>query len=674
MVVFLDNLNAEQKQAVMTTEGPLLILAGAGTGKTMVVTSRIAWLVKSGKAEPGEILAVTFTNKAAMEMKERAGRLIGKSALKDLWVSTFHSFCMRILRKYAYHVGYSPQFTLAEYGDQVGLVKQGLSELGMVEDGMSNDAKAILGLISMAKSKNQTPADLEASGDAWERRLGEVYRFYQEYLHALNIMDFDDLLMLTVRLLESNEKVRAELQAKFKYVMVDEFQDTNHIQVSLLEFLTGGESPNLCVVGDDDQSIYSWRGAEVANILGFPGRYKDTTLIKLEQNYRSTNKILQAANQLIGINSQRHDKNLWSSDDSGEVLKVVACESADREAKTIADTVLNKVNGRENSYGDFAVLYRSNHQSRLIEDKLRRARIPYRVVGDTSFYERKEVKDALAFLKIMQNPRDDFSFLRVMDVPPRGIGVRTIKMLREHAVEAECSVFDLVNNVEWQERVGRQGDAVVKFNKHLNEYRDRFAQGGSLATLTEALFNGIGYIDGISRMYKPRADAEKRYENVMEIIHSLEAMEKDDGKAMKLESYLESIQLMEDFRRRQQDEEEGDCVVLLTVHASKGLEFPCVFVCGMEKNLFPHEKSAGLKQLAEERRLFYVAITRAKRELILTWAKMRLIGRRVQRRQQSQFLGEIPKDLQRICRPDELLKKVDKQDFIAALKALAKNQ
>ncbi|WDE98635.1 UvrD-helicase domain-containing protein [Lentisphaera profundi] len=670
MSVLLDRLNDEQRQAVMTTEKPLLILAGAGTGKTMVVTSRIAFIVQSGRAEPDEILAVTFTNKAANEMKERAGKLIGQKAVKDLWVSTFHSFGMKILRKYAYQAGYAPNFTLAEYGDQVGLVKQGLNELGLIEDGMSQDPKALLSLISMAKAKNQTPEDLEESGDAWEQRVGSIYRYYQEYLHALNIMDFDDLLMLTVRLLQKDEKVRSLLQQKFKYVMVDEFQDTNHIQMELLHALLPKENPNICVVGDDDQSIYSWRGAEVANILSFPEIFPGGTLIKLEQNYRSTNVILNAANKVISINSQRHVKNLWSAQEGGEKLKVVACGSEEREAKTIADSILNKVNGRENTYGDCAILYRSNHQSRALEDAMRRGRIPYKVIGDTSFYERKEVRDAFAFLKIIQNPRDDFSFLRVLDVPPRGIGPRTIKTLREKAVEHKTSVYDLVCNQEFMENFGRSSDAVVKFNNRVAEFREKFQEQTSLAKLVDDYFEGVGYIEGLGRMYKPREDAEKRYKNVIEIVHTIEAREKDEKRCIPLQEYLEAVGLMEEYRRRQEKDEDPNTVMLLTVHASKGLEFPCVYVTGMEKNLFPHEKSSGLKALAEERRLFYVALTRAKSDLILTWAKMRKAGRRMSQRMPSQFLGELPADLVDHCRPQDLLKKLSKEEFLAQLKTL----
>ncbi len=674
MSVLLDNLNNEQRQAVMTTEGPLLILAGAGTGKTMVVTSRIAYLVQSSKAQPSEILAVTFTNKAANEMKERAGKLIGVKAVKDLWVSTFHSFGMRVLRKYAYQAGYSPEFTLAEYGDQLGLVKQGLNELGLIEDGMSQDPKVLLNMISMAKAKNLLPEDLESSSDAWEKRIGSIYRYYQEYLHALNIMDFDDLLMQTVRLLEKDEKVRTTLQNKFKYVMVDEFQDTNQIQMQLLDLLLPKEQANVCVVGDDDQSIYSWRGAEVANILSFPQKYPGGTLIKLEQNYRSTSLILNAANKVISINSQRHIKNLWSAQEGGEKIKLVACQNEESEGKAIANVILNKVNGRENKYGDFAILYRSNHQSRAMEDALRRARIPYQIIGDTSFYERKEVKDAMAFLKIIQNPRDDFSFLRVLDVPPRGIGPRTIKTLRELAVERKSSVYDLLKDSEFLKSFGKSAMALEKFGQRLEDFRHKFEQGGALASQVEDYLEGVGYIEGLGRMYKPREDAEKRYQNVLEIIHTIEAKEKFEKRTLSLEEYLQSVSLMEDFRRRQKEDENPNAVMMLTVHASKGLEFPCVFLTGMEKNLFPHEKSAGLQALAEERRLFYVAITRAKKELVLTWSKVRQMGRRSNQRMPSQFLSELPQSLVQSCLPQELLKKLSKEEFLEQLKNLRINK
>ena len=654
----LNSLNPEQRDAVETIQGPLLLLAGAGTGKTMVITCRIAHMVKSG-IPASSIMAVTFTNKAANEMRERVSGLISKEQVKQVTVSTFHSFCLKILHRFARRLDYNNDFSLADFGDQKGIIRQAMGKLSYGEDaGM--DEQGYLSRISLAKNKNISYKELMASENTIDQKIGAVYEFYQNYLHAINVMDFDDLLMLTVKLFDEHPDVLQHYRDQFKFLLVDEFQDTNFVQMEIIR-LIGGDRPNLCVVGDDDQSIYSWRGAEVENILDFPKRFANTKVIKLEQNYRSTNHILNSANKVISINSQRHDKNLWSGSGDGEKVKIVALDKANSEGELLADIIIDKVSRGECQYKDIAVLYRSNMQTRIIENHFRYKRVPYRVVGDSSFYERREIRDAIAFLTAAYNPQNDMCLLRILDVPPRGIGSTTIMKIRQEAENTQRSVDQVLSDeVFYQRLTASVANSVKQFYTTLKLHRYRLQEPGGMRQKAEDYLKEMGYLDGLGRMYKPREDAEVRYENVFELIHSIGEMEKKhtDG-PFYLKKFIDTVSLTEEFNRQKKDEESVNSVALMTVHASKGLEFPHVFLIGVEDKMFPHERSMREAALAEERRLFYVAVTRAKKELVISWAKTRLMRKDLKRRKASQFIHELPDEHIEHVEKDDLIKKLD---------------
>lgn len=662
------SLNPQQLDAVETIEGPLLLLAGAGTGKTMVITYRVANLVRAG-IPPSSILAVTFTNKAANEMGERVSRLVSKRQAKELTVSTFHSFGLRTLAKYGSLIGYTSGFTLMDYGDQIGIVKEAMSRLSYLDE-TGFDAPMCLAALSRAKNKNLRPSDLKSSDSVDDQKIGHVYEIYQDYLHAINVMDFDDLLMLTVRLFDEFPNVLEQMRERFKFLLIDEFQDTNHIQMLMVRQLCG-EKPNICAVGDDDQSIYSWRGAEITNILNFNKNFEGCKVIKLEQNYRCTSNILSCANKVISVNATRHDKNLWSDNGCGEKVKILKNETPEREASTIAEVINDRVQTQQNGYGDFAVLYRSNHQSRVVEEKLRSHKVPYKVIGDKSFYERREIRDAIAFLNIANNRNQSLSLLRILDVPPRGIGPTTIKTLRELADHENIPVIDVIEDDILISGFGKvQQIALRKFVEVINKYNELFKEPGEIYEKVKNYFNEIDYLEGLGRMYKPRSDAEVRYENVLELMSSIKEMDKRHEGRLLVSEFLRTITLAEEFnKKKEKDAEERDSVTLLTVHSAKGLEFPYVFLVGMEKNLFPHERSVKEKSLPEERRLFYVAMTRAKKDLVLSWCHKRKVRQDHLVRKRSQFLSELPEEYIEEVTKADLVKQIGRADMSSLLRS-----
>ena len=663
----LDSLNPQQRDAVETIYGPVLLLAGAGTGKTMVITYRIAHLIRMG-IQPSNILAVTFTNKAAKEMQERVTNLVSRRQAKDLTISTFHSFGLRILAKYGALLGYSHGSTLIDYGDQIGIVKEAMSRLSYLdESGM--DAPQCLAALSRAKNKNLMPEDLKSSESINDVKVGNVYEMYQDYLQAINVMDFDDLIMLPVRLFSKYPHVLREIQVRYKFLMVDEFQDTNYIQMFMIRQLCG-ERPNICSVGDDDQSIYSWRGAEITNILNFDKEFENSKVIKLEQNYRCTNNILNCANKVIAINSSRHEKNLWSDNGEGELVKILKNETAEQEAQAIAEVIHDRVLARENEYGDFAILYRSNKQSRIVEEKLRAMRVKYHVIGDKSFYERREIRDALAYLNAVYNRHHNLSLLRIMDVPPRGIGAKTIKAIRNMADTENISVSDILEDDEMVDGLGKV-QAVREFNEKIKHYRNVFEEPGNLYEKVKSFLSDMDYMEGLGRMYKPRADAEARYQNVEELLTSIDTKEKKSDGPLSLGDFLQTVSLAEEYsKKKDENEDDRDSVTLLTVHASKGLEFPFVFIIGVEQNLFPHERSMKERALAEERRLFYVALTRAKKNLVLSWCHSRKIRQEQIIRKKSQFLFELPEEFTQDISKSDLIRRISKDDMGARLRQL----
>ncbi|MCM8525852.1 MAG: UvrD-helicase domain-containing protein [Lentisphaeraceae bacterium] len=662
------SLNPQQRDAVETIEGPLLLLAGAGTGKTMVITYRIANLVKAG-IPPSSILAVTFTNKAANEMKERVSQLVSARQAKDLTVSTFHSFGLRTLAKYGSLLGYTSGFTLIDYGDQIGIVKEAMSRLSYLDES-GFDAPMCLAALSRAKNKNLRPEDLKKSNNADDKKIGHVYEIYQDYLHAINVMDFDDLLMQTVRLFDEFPNVLTQMKERYKFLLIDEFQDTNHIQMLMVRQLCG-DKPNICAVGDDDQSIYSWRGAEITNILNFNKDFENCKVIKLEQNYRCTSNILNCANKVISINATRHDKNLWSDKDDPNKVKILTNETPEKEAATIAEVINDRVHNKENGYGDFAILYRSNHQSRVVEEKLRSQGIPYEIIGDESFYEKREIRDAVAFLNVALNRNQSLSLLRILDVPPRGIGPVTIKTLREIADRENVPVIDVIEDDDLIAGFGKAQQMALKgFIEIVNKFRELFEQPGQIYEKVKNYFTEIDYLEGLGRMYKPRADAEARYENVLELLSSINEMDKRQDGRLLLSEFIKKITIREEFsRKKSKDAEERDSVTLLTVHSAKGLEFPYVFIAGVEKNLFPHERSVKEKSLPEERRLFYVAMTRAKQELVISWCNQRKVRQKVYRSKRSQFLAELPEEYIEEVTKADLIKQIGRADMASLLRS-----
>lgn len=638
----LDTLNPAQREAVEKTEGPVLILAGAGSGKTRVLTTRIGHLIEDKGVQPANILAITFTNKAANEMRERVEETLESDA-SDMWISTFHSCCVRILRKDINRIGYNRSFVIYDSADQVTLVKDCLKELNLNDKVF--EPKMIISTISGAKDKLYDPKQFKAMhmNDNRMSKIADVYALYQDRLKRNSALDFDDLIFKTVELLKSDKEVLDYYRNRFKYIMVDEYQDTSKAQYELIKILAK-EHQNICVVGDDDQSIYGWRGADIRNILEFEKDYDDVHVVKLEQNYRSTQIILDAANTVISNNIERKRKRLWSEKKYGELIKIQVAQDEIEESDFVADMIAKISREQNRSYKDFAVLYRANAQSRSVEDALNRSQIPYNIYGGTKFYERKEIKDLIAYLRVIQNPQDDISIKRIINVPRRGIGLRTIEKIEDRASLKQESIYSVLIDIETNSEIS------TKARNSISEFVDNVI--GTLRTmrevypvskLIEKVIESIDYYGYIDELYKgDKEEAEERKDNVKEFISV--AMEFEQNSEEKdLETFLTGVALTSESS----EEEEIDKVSLMTIHTSKGLEFPVVFIVGMEDGLFPIARavrSMSDSEIEEERRLCYVGITRAKEILYLTLTQKRTLYGKTNPSIASRFMEELPKE------------------------------
>ena len=667
----LDGLNPEQLEAVRTTEGPVLVLAGAGTGKTRVITARIAYMIEQG-IDPASILGVTFTNKAAKEMRERIRKIVPAEAAAAVTLGTFHSFCARVLRRDIRYAGnYDSNYSIADTSDQTSIARQAAAELGYAKEEIPT-AEAV-NFIGHCKNRMWTPED--ALNDAAENRpanqvLAEVYERYQKLLELQNMVDFDDMLLLTVRILEEHPDVLKRYRETYKYLLVDEYQDTNAAQFRLIQLLAG-ERKNLCVVGDDDQSIYAWRGADVSNILDFPRYFPGTKEVKLEQNYRSTNNILATANAVIAPNSARYCKNLWSSKGQGEIIRIIRLDNGDAEAKFVVNAIFDlKAANPDYNYSDFAILYRSNYLSRAFEMAFRNVGIRPKIIGGQEFFQRKEVKDAAAYLKLILNPRDDQSLLRIISLPPRGIGDKAILSLRNLRHVTGIPLSELLDHPDYLKTVSSTAAAGARgLAAALKNAKALFAEPGDLYFKAQQLLRETGYIDGLQRIYKDIKEAETRRENVFEFLNYIGKFESEKQGQCHLADFLESYSLMDD-NDRTEDDDDRDAPIMTTVHASKGLEFPVVFVVGMEQNLFPHERSLAEGSEEEERRLFYVAVTRAREQLFLTCARERYKFKEYVRQIPSHFLKDVPEDISENRVGDSFLKVADEASQIAMFEDL----
>ena len=637
MQSLLDGLNREQQQAVQHTEGPLLILAGAGSGKTKVLTVRIAYLLAQG-VNPYEILAITFTNKAAKEMKSRVEGLVGDVANR-IWLSTFHSFCAKFLRfELDNFLGYNSNFTIYDTSDSQVVIKAALKALNL--DDKYYPVGAMISAISDAKNKLMFASDYRKQArDFYQQKVADVYEYYERELRKNNALDFDDLLFVAVKLLQSNAAVLEKYSKRFKYVMIDEYQDTNHAQY-LLAYLLSSRWKNIAVVGDADQSIYAWRGADIQNILDFEKDYPNCTSIKLEQNYRSTKIILDAANAVIDNNEGRPEKNLWTDKVEGSKIQHFTAQSEHEEAAFIGDTIVKKHDIHGVPYGDMAILYRTNAQSRVLEEALIKRALPYTMVGGTKFYDRKEIKDVLAYLRVLYNPFDDLSLLRIINVPKRSIGATTVSKLQDYARENGTSLFmtltqlHLVDTIKGKTKEKLEEFGVLIFTL-VAEMDDK-----SVLDILEAILDRTGYLAQLEESTDPQDQA--RAENIGELLSVAKDFQ-DTNPTGTVEDFLEQVALVNDVDSFEQEESK---VTLMTLHAAKGLEFPIVFLGGLEEGLFPHSRTLmNPEEIEEERRLAYVGITRAEKELYISNATTRTVFGRTSSYLPSRFIDEIPAEL-----------------------------
>ena len=633
-----DTLNDRQCEAVKHTEGPLLITAGAGSGKTKVLTCRIAHLLELGVA-PYRILAITFTNKAAKEMKERVTNLVGAQA-DSIWLSTFHSFCAKLLRFEVdgFH-GYTRNFTIYDSSDQLVLVKDCLKKLNL--DDKQFMPRSVLGTISSAKNVLMDAKAFAAkASDFYEQKVADVYALYQEKLRENNAVDFDDLLFLAVRLLQEKEDVREKYQSRFQYILVDEYQDTNHAQYALTKILAA-RWRNICVVGDADQSIYAWRGADIRNIIDFTRDYPDAASIKLEQNYRSTKTILHAANAVIDNNESRPKKTLWTENPAGNKIIHYQAQTEHDEADYIAGVIYNRHEISHEPYGDMAILFRTNAQSRVLEEKLMRYAIPYTMVGGTKFYDRKEIKDVLAYLRLLYNPEDSLSLTRIINVPKRNIGATTMEHVAAYAEEQGISLFEALSSTDEIPVTKRARTSLENFAAMIFDLLNDI-EGKDVLSLIETVIKQTGYGDMLDKEAEHDPQGESRKENVGEFL-SVAKDYMDSNPDGNLQDFLENVALVSDV----DDFESSDSkVTLMTLHAAKGLEFPVVFLTGLDEGLFPHSRTLlDPSQVEEERRLAYVGITRAERQLYVTNAITRTMYGRISAYMPSRFLAEIPPQL-----------------------------
>jgi DNA helicase-2/ATP-dependent DNA helicase PcrA len=637
----LEGLNQPQREAVTHGDGPLLILAGAGSGKTRVLTHRIAWLVQTGRARAGELLAITFTNKAAQEMRERVELLLGHTT-RGMWVMTFHAACARIMRAEAPRLGYTRQYTIYDQADSRRLVKRCIDELGV--DPKRFTPAAVQSQISAAKNwLRDAEAYRQQVGSFFEQTVADVYELYERDLHRMNAMDFDDLLFRTVNVLELFPEVRARYAAAFRHVLVDEYQDTNHAQYRLLQ-LIAGEHRRLAVVGDDDQSVYSFRQADIRNILDFQEDYPDAHVVRLEQNYRSTQTILSVANAVISHNRGRMGKSLWTDLGEGDPVKVRELEDEHAEARFVVGEIERLVDEGV-SRAEIAVFYRTNAQSRVLEDTLVRREIGYQVIGGTKFYERAEIKDAIAYLTVLGNPQDVVSFTRIANAPKRGIGQTSLSRVLAHAETMGEPVWDIAAQAHTVPGLGTAAvRAFERFMATMASLRERAEQGVPVGDLLEAVLSETGYVEALEA--ERTFEAQGRIENLEQLVEAAREFDargpaSGEGEAT-LDTYLQETMLRADADDRRDDE---GLVTLMTLHNAKGLEYPIVFMIGCEEGVFPHSRSVDEGTLEEERRLCYVGITRAMRDLYLTFARRRAVFGAQSYGLPSRFLSEIPPDL-----------------------------
>ena len=631
-------MNQMQQQAVFATEGPLLILAGAGSGKTTVLVNRISYILRSGLCKPWNILAITFTNKAAGELKERICNTVPEGGA-DIWAATFHSTCARILRRYGDRLGYSSHFTVYATDDQKRLVKEIMKQLQIDEKQLP--VRSVLSEISKAKDKMLTPQQMKKDAEYDSRKVfvAKIYEIYQSRLKTADAMDFDDLLCKAVELFEQEPEILGFYQNQFKYIMVDEYQDTNKVQYRFVSMLAQ-KYGNICVVGDDDQSIYKFRGATIENILSFEKTFSRARVIRLEQNYRSTQNILDAANGVISNNTIRKGKTLWTENPKGEKINIHTCDSERDEAAFVTKTIMDGVaNGRK--YSDFAILYRTNAQSNAIEQSLSRSGIPHRIIGGHRFYDREEIRDMVAYLQVINNPHDDIRLRRIINVPKRSIGARTVAVAAEIASGLGESIYTVIKDADAYPQLSRAASKLREFVRLIDGLIEAEASGDySLAELYNLIIEHTGY-ENYLRVEKENADV--RIENIEELSSNIIKFEEDYGDEADLSNFLEEISLMTDIDNYDAD---ADTCVMMTLHSAKGLEFPVVFITGMEDGLFPSNASiSNPEEINEERRLAYVGITRAKEKLYLTKTKYRMLFGSTTYNKDSRFLGEIPSEL-----------------------------
>ncbi|ODG93010.1 ATP-dependent DNA helicase PcrA [Gottfriedia luciferensis] len=635
----LQGLNPMQKEAVKTVDGPLLIMAGAGSGKTRVLTHRIAYLLGEKGVAPWNILAITFTNKAAREMRERIFNLVGKDA-EDIWVSTFHSMCVRILRRDIDRIGFNRSFSILDTTDQLTVIKNILKEKNL--DSKKFDPRSILGSISSVKNELQTATDY--SRDAftpYEKVVGEIYASYQDRLRKNHSLDFDDLIMMTINLFERVPEVLQYYQRKFQYIHVDEYQDTNHAQYKIVKLLAE-QFKNICVVGDSDQSIYRWRGADISNILSFEKDYDKAQVILLEQNYRSTQTILDAANAVITNNSNRKAKKLWTENGQGTPIHYFRAASEQDEGYFVAGKLAEWKKEGVHQYGDVAILYRTNAQSRAMEEVLVKSNIPYKMVGGVKFYDRKEIKDILAYLRFIANPDDEISFSRIINVPKRGVGAASVDKIINYSIMNDLSLSDTLEQIDFVGLSGKITKAVGDFHAMAKNWQ-QMLDYLSVTELVEEVLDKTGYIQVLKD--ENTIESASRIENIEEFLTVTNAFE-ESSEDKSLVSFLTDLALVSDIDQADKEESQADEVILMTLHSAKGLEFPVVFLIGLEEGIFPHSRSLmDEEEMEEERRLAYVGITRAEKDLYITNAQTRTLYGRTSVNQESRFINEIPDEL-----------------------------
>ncbi|MFJ7639774.1 DNA helicase PcrA [Peribacillus sp. NPDC097206] len=642
----LTGLNEQQQKAVKATDGPLLIMAGAGSGKTRVLTHRIAYLMVEKEIAPWNILAITFTNKAAREMKERIRAILG-GASEDIWISTFHSMCVRILRRDIDRMGFNRNFSILDTTDQQSVVKQILKDRNL--DPKKYDYRAILGSISSAKNELVGPEEYQkTASDFFTKITADVYTEYQKRLRKNSALDFDDLIMMTIQLFQIVPEVLEYYQRKFQYIHVDEYQDTNRAQYMLVKLLAS-RFRNLCVVGDSDQSIYRWRGADIANILSFEKDYPNATMIFLEQNYRSTKKILEAANKVIDNNQNRKPKNLWTENVAGNKLSYFRADNEQGEAQFVAGKINELTLKGERKYSDIAILYRTNAQSRVMEEVLLKSNINYAIVGGTKFYDRKEIKDLLAYLRLIANPDDDISLRRVINVPKRGIGATSMDKVADYANQYDISIYKALESIEMIGISGKATKAAREFHTLITNYTNQ-QEFLSVTELVEEVIEKTGYREMLRA--EKTIESQSRLENIDEFLSVTKAFE-SNSEDKSLVGFLTDLALVADIDKLDENPEDAnDAVTLMTLHSAKGLEYPVVFLLGLEEGVFPHSRSLmDEEEMEEERRLAYVGITRAENELFLSNAQMRTLYGRTNMNPVSRFISEIPAELLEDLKP-----------------------